>query len=518
MADTNSSVRFTSSTNTTGGTQSGGVGGTSVAAPEMNGLEAVTENFIAAQTYPGGTPAIGFEAPVMYQMGNSGHYDNYFRDVQCGNTASPAAGPDGDAAQPGWDAATGWGAPDWFNYATGYALTLGATNLSLPPSLARGYLWSCARTPGNSSERGLSCPSSSVCYAVGTASGGTPWYGKFLTSGAWGAVNTFYKSSDGGQTWVPSNGDMISIACTSTSSCIEVGDGGRIKTTGDSGTTWSDAASPFDKALTQVRCPSSSVCYAVGDRGTALKSTDGGATWSFLTSVDGNPIYGLACPSTNTCYATDIYAHIMKTSDGGSSWTMQRTPVTTPGLAVPGSGGPNPFSGLFGISCTDESTCVAVGGFPATGSTDPPIVTTTDGGTTWTRQTSNSGTNNYLHAVACLPGTTTCYAVGRGGSIVTTNDFATWTKMTSNTTNMLDSITCPSASFCLASGQGGTIDTFNGSTWTRRRASAEASSSPASPASTRPTATPRASRASRSQRRTAAPAGTSRPAAARRSR
>ena len=183
VADTNSSVRFVSSTNATGGTQSGGVGGTSVAAPEMNGLEAVTENFIAAQTYPSGTPAIGFEAPVMYQMGNSGHYDNYFRDVQCGNTASPAAGPDGDAAQPGWDAATGWGAPDWFNYSTGYALTLGATNLSLPPSLARGYLWSCARTPGNSSERGISCPSSSVCFAVGTASSATrdgPWYGKFL--------------------------------------------------------------------------------------------------------------------------------------------------------------------------------------------------------------------------------------------------------------------------------------------------------------------------------------------------
>ena len=425
----------------------------------------MTENFIAAQTYPSGTPAIGFEAPVMYQMGNSGHYDNYFRDVQCGNTASPAAGPDGDAAQTGWDAATGWGAPDWFNYSTGYALTLGATNLSLPPSLARGYLWSCARTPGNSSERGLSCPSSSVCYAVGTASGATPWYAKFLSSGAWGAVNTFYKSTDGGQTWEPSNGDMTSIACTSASSCIEVGDGGRIKTTADSGTTWSDAASPFDKALTQVRCPSSSVCYAVGDRGTALKSTDGGATWSFLTSVDGNPIYGLACPSTNVCYATDIYAHIMKTSDGGASWTMQRTPVTTPGLAVPGSGGPNPFSGLFGISCSDESTCVAVGGFPPTG-TDPPIVTTTDGGATWTLRTSNSGSGNYLHAVTCLPGSTTCYAVGRGGSIVTTSDLVTWTKMTSGVTTMLDSVTCPSASFCLASGQGGTIDTFNGSTWT----------------------------------------------------
>ena len=44
----------------TGGTQAGQVGGTSLAAPVMNGLQAVTQNFVAAQTYPGPTPKIGF--------------------------------------------------------------------------------------------------------------------------------------------------------------------------------------------------------------------------------------------------------------------------------------------------------------------------------------------------------------------------------------------------------------------------------------------------------------------------
>src|SRR3954452_4054242 len=63
VADTNSSVRFISSTNTTGGTSSGGVGGTSVAAPEINGMTAVLENFVAAQTYAGATPKIGFTGP-----------------------------------------------------------------------------------------------------------------------------------------------------------------------------------------------------------------------------------------------------------------------------------------------------------------------------------------------------------------------------------------------------------------------------------------------------------------------
>ena len=99
-------------------------------------------------------------------------------------------------------------------------------------------------------------------------------------------------------------------------------------------------------------------------------------------------------------------------------------------------------------------------------STDPPIVTTTDGGATWTRQTSGAGTGNYLHAVSCLPGTTTCTAVGRGGKIVTTTNLTTWTAATSNTTNMLNSVLCLSTSFCIAVGQNGTVDVWNGSTWT----------------------------------------------------
>jgi photosystem II stability/assembly factor-like uncharacterized protein len=461
MADTNSAVLFVSSTAT--GFQTGGVGGTSVAAPEMNGLEAVTENFIAAQSYPGATPAIGFEAPTIYKLGSE-NSNAYFRDVLCGNTASPSGGPDGDAAQPGWDPATGWGAPDWYHFAIGYAQALGATGLTTPASDSQGYGWTCARTPSNATERGISFPSSSVGYAVGTASN-APWPSKFLASGAWGATNTFFKTTDGGLTWVPSNSDMLSIACTSASSCVEVGDGGVIKATSDGGTTWSAVHSPTDKALTSVSCPSSSVCYSAGDRGIVLKSTDGGQTWSYLHSTDGNPIYGLTCTDASTCYATDIYAHIVKTSDGGATWQWQTTPVTTPGLSVPGSGGPNPFAGLFGVSCVDANDCVAVGGFPPAG-TDPPIVATTNGGTNWTLETSNAGTGHYLNGVACVPGSTTCYAVGRGGAIVVTTDMLTWSAMASNTTSSLSGIECSSTASCIATGQGGTIDVLSGGVWT----------------------------------------------------
>src|SRR5581483_11474743 len=152
------------------------------------------------------------------------------------------------------------------------------------------------------------------------------------------------------------------------------GAGGRERRTSDGGTTWVDnATAPGNtKPLTQVACPSSTVCYAVGDRGNAMKSTDGGATWSWLQSTASNPIYGLSCPTASVCYATDIYAHVIKTTNGGATWSWQQ----------------------------------------------PPIITTTDGGATWTLRTSNAGSGNYLHGMSCVPLSTTCTAVGRGGTIV----------------------------------------------------------------------------------------------------
>ena len=196
---------------------------------------------------------------MLYQLGNSGHADSYYRDIDCGNTANPTSGPDGDAATKGWDAATGWGEPDWFNFATGYAIALGATNLERPASLDQALRAGRARRRrATRPSAAFSCPSASTCYAVGAASGGTPWYGKFLASGAWGAVNTFFKSTDGGQTWFPSNSDMFSIACTSAQRPASRSVPAAVqRRTTDGGTTWTDVATApgNNKPLTQVTVP-----------------------------------------------------------------------------------------------------------------------------------------------------------------------------------------------------------------------------------------------------------------------
>src|SRR5262249_36283036 len=81
---------------------------------------------------------------------------------------------------------------------------------------------------------------------------------------------------------------------------------------------------------------------------------------------------------------------------GGGPRAGRQTRASGPGVDVSETGGPNPFAGLMSISCSDANTCVATGLYVVPNgqtipSPDPPIITTTNGGATWSLQTSNAG-------------------------------------------------------------------------------------------------------------------------------
>ena len=111
---------------------------------------------------------------------------------------------------------------------------------------------------------GISCPTSSDCWAVGPMSGtGQP---------------TVIDSTDGGATWatqeLPSDmGFAFGVSCPTTSSCWVVGEnsfatGPGVAVTTDSGTTWTDQTLPNELGYTKlenVTCTTSSNCLAVGD-------------------------------------------------------------------------------------------------------------------------------------------------------------------------------------------------------------------------------------------------------------
>jgi photosystem II stability/assembly factor-like uncharacterized protein len=85
--------------------------------------------------------------------------------------------------------------------------------------------------------------------------------------------------------------------------------------------------------------------------------------------------------------AFGLHAAILRTTDGGATWTTQSS-----GTA----------SGLVGVSCPDANTYTATGAFGM-------ILRTTNGGATWTTQ--SSGTTNTVVDVSC-PDANTCTAMG----------------------------------------------------------------------------------------------------------
>jgi photosystem II stability/assembly factor-like uncharacterized protein len=451
-----SSVIFVYSTNTQ-------IGGTSLAAPLANGMGALLSSFVAAQTYPGATPQVGFSGPVIYALGNSPNYDHFFRDITCGNNANPAGGPNGDQTGQGWDQATGFGSIDWHNFAVGVAQYLGATNLSTPGRLTQNYPWSCAQYAMNLSVRGLVCPVAGTCYGGGSAASGS-FSPALAEAEGWvirpkSANMQFNKSTNGGVTWEATNPDMYAVACTSDSNCVQVGDEGRIRTTSNGGNSWTQVSGPFKKTLLAVTCPSSSICYAAGDNGTIIKSSDGGNTWSLLPSGIGNTVYALSCPTTTTCYAADYFGLLDETTDGGATWTNSaKSDIYNSGTGLAES-----------LSCPNSTTCYMVG--MDLNGVSAPIDVTTNSGATWTPET--SGVAGNLNAIQCFSATN-CIAVANGGTIIETTDGATWSAMTSNTTASLVGLSCTDANDCYASGTGGTVDVLSGGTWTPATVSAAA--------------------------------------------
>ena len=224
-------------------------------------------------------------------------------------------------------------------------------------------------------------------------------------------------------------------------------------------TGWSIAASYSEEvsSISGISCPTSTNCMAVGDymNGTPyiITSSDGGLLWSLMPApAEAGPLE-VACTSVADCVIVGQYAAV--TTDGGMSWNTS----TIPGSPI-----------LDAVACPTAATCIAVGyGLNSVGE----VVTSTDGGATWSSQALPSGAPS-LSSITC-PTTTECFAAGSGASagavIATTNGGATWSSqaLPSGVTGLV-SITCPTATECFAAGKtatGGTVitTTNGGATW-----------------------------------------------------
>lgn len=291
---------------------------------------------------------------------------------------------------------------------------------------------------------GISCPGPTTCFVAG---------GTGQADG--GRAGLILRTTDG-QTWSRvytgpgGSGVLHGMSCSSTSHCVAVGNtttpSSVIVTTSNGGATWTPRVAGASEDLWGVSCPSATRCYATGGSGTLLASTDGGVTWASSNSgIGSSTLYGISCPTATTCFVGSEDSHVYKTTNGGTSWAAttgsvglrpsgvscpdvnhcvvtdggNKTSTTTDGgttwttstVILPGNTG---FS-LWGISCTSDLDCTASGGTGSVAAHQSLVVTTTNGGSTWTHVITPANTRGTT-SVGCNKAG--CWAVGANGVII----------------------------------------------------------------------------------------------------
>jgi hypothetical protein len=138
-------------------------------------------------------------------------------------------------------------------------------------------------------------------------------------------------TTDGGATWSSQSSgvgdDLLGISCPTTSTCWAVGSNGRMLATGDGGATWSSRASGGSE-LRGITCPTTSTCRVVGFNGRILATSDGGASWSSQSSGTSDNLHAVACPTATSCWVVGDEGRILATTNGGATWAAQGSGTT----------------------------------------------------------------------------------------------------------------------------------------------------------------------------------------------
>ena len=269
---------------------------------------------------------------------------------------------------------------------------------------------------GSSQLNSISCPSTTLCLAVGnyySPSGGGNSEGvvvKWTASAGWGNAQPITNS------WY-----LSGVSCPSTTLCWAVGDyyspSGEqdsivVKWTASVG--WGTLqplviSSTIASQLRGVSCASSSLCWAVG--GTtysgccnAIAFEWNGNSWGNAISVPNMSRLGdISCPSISLCWATGRFQTLKENE------VVEWTSTNGWGQAIPISG---MTYFIAGISCLSNSLCWATGGLTVPGSVEDGLITWN--GSSWSNTVSVPNTDGSF-GISC-PSTSLCWIVGHPGA------------------------------------------------------------------------------------------------------
>lgn len=299
--------------------------------------------------------------------------------------------------------------------------------------------------PGIAGFNDVWCTAASACVAVGASAQG---------------AGTAAESGDGGVQWaavtLPAGTKALGAVECDGATCLAVGAGVVLRST-TGGRSWAAVTDPAPLAdLLGVSCASAADCVAVGvvsdpirgTSGAAIRSTDGGVTWTSvsLAGYEDQALDTVFCPSATACIAGGDVIDV--SHDGGATW---QAATVTGGLQV-----------VRSVSCPTSGRCVAVGpnAQAAHGpSAQPTAVVSSDGGATWNPVPVPAG-SGALDTVSC-PTATSCTASGGSAtdgtatSLVSSNGGATWTAAPAPALSGVAALSCPPTSTgCVEAGRG----------------------------------------------------------------
>ena len=179
------------------------------------------------------------------------------------------------------------------------------------------------------------------------------------------------------------------VSCSSTGHCTAI-EAGRLVTTSDGGTTWTDQTAlvpPDALELTDVTCPVDTRCFLTGLAGSGtpvVYRVDSGVLTTVTPQGGTLPMPTIDCATDLTCATTDGVT-FYSTPDAGATWTARA-------LATPLSNTiPRSLTGLHVTADTGRGVAVScvplLTGCAVLGNT----VSGTDAGSAVVEYTSNAG-------------------------------------------------------------------------------------------------------------------------------
>jgi hypothetical protein len=357
---------------------------------------------------------------------------------------------------------------------------------------------------------GMACPSISFCFAVGSTyeSGASGLANYHTLIERWNGSSWFIVNSPDSAN---RDSHLARVSCPTSSLCFAVGSDGPYLPNGHAlierwnGSSWSIVDTPKISAaanslLRDIECVSFSLCFAVGEYDLrTVGNPEGlierwdGASWTVIPDVHQGFLYAVGCATPSLCFAMGTYIafegihsvdHTITERWDGSSWKVAASPD------------PGAQSELDSLRCTSTSQCFASGYVGGRQTPDQSMIEAWDG-SSWatintphpSEQVSPDLIDDRLVSVSCASASL-CFAAGwhswrppaatHSQTLVEHWNGSTWTIVPSpngspspGSNNALEAVACPNTSRCLAIGHYDAPDGFfqtlaeqwNGTTW-----------------------------------------------------